>query len=73
MSKEKLWYARSAKLGQPALIFRAKTFRAGLLRELRRKHADKIYWDPGAKHVGYIVAGDWWDGYELIPLCKAQP
>jgi hypothetical protein len=50
------------------LIFRARTFRRGLLAKLGRRHAEKIYQDPDARHVGYIVAGDWWEGYELTPM-----
>jgi hypothetical protein len=32
------------------------------------KHADKIYRDPGARHVGYVVAGHWYEVLKIQPL-----
>jgi hypothetical protein len=32
------------------------------------KHADKIYRDPDARHVGYIVAGHWYEVLRISPL-----
>jgi hypothetical protein len=32
------------------------------------KHADKIYRDPDARHVGYIVSGHWYEVMKLSPM-----
>jgi hypothetical protein len=42
--------------------------RGQLLKKLDRKHADKMYVDTlegKAKHIGYIVAGEWFRVYEV--------
>jgi hypothetical protein len=33
------------------------------------KHADKMYRDPDARHVGYLVSGHW---YEVIKLSHLE-
>ena len=30
-----------------------------------RKHAAKMYRDPDARHVGYVIAGHWYEVFEL--------
>uniref|UniRef100_A0A6M3L1V8 Uncharacterized protein n=1 Tax=viral metagenome TaxID=1070528 RepID=A0A6M3L1V8_9ZZZZ len=45
--------------------------RAELMRRLGRKSARKVYVDTtdGATyHTGYIVAGAWWNLYEVTPF-----
>jgi hypothetical protein len=32
------------------------------------KHADKIYRGPDARHVGYVVAGHWYEVLKITPL-----
>ena len=37
------------------------------------KHADKMYRnnpDGSARHVGYVVAGNWWEVLKVEPLNK---
>ncbi len=52
--------------------------RKELLEYFGRKHADKVYLDSkdgGAEHVGYVVAGEWFQVYKLTPAFeqKAKP
>lgn len=46
--------------------------RKSLLERLGRQHASRVFRDSadGEKtwHVGYIVAGTWWDLYEVTPM-----
>lgn len=39
-----------------------------LLEKCGRKHSQPIYCDPNARHVGWVVAQEWFDVYELFPL-----
>ena len=39
--------------------------RQELLEQLGRKHCDKMYCDPDARHVGYIIARRWINVYEV--------
>jgi hypothetical protein len=32
------------------------------------KHADKMYCDPDARHIGYIVAGHWYEVMKISPM-----
>ena len=43
----------------------ARPPRAQLLDKLGAKHADKVYVDPDAKHIGYIVNKRWFTIYNV--------
>jgi hypothetical protein len=49
------------------LYLEGKHPRKELLDKLGRSHADKVYIDTksGVKHIGYIVAGQWFTFYNL--------
>ena len=45
--------------------------RKQLLEHFRRQHCRKVYVDHKdgtTVHVGYIVAGTWWNVYRVLPL-----
>jgi len=55
------------------LVYKSRGPRAGLLRALGRKHADPIYRDRAdgrPRSVGWVVAGVWWDVFQLVPLSE---
>ena len=39
--------------------------RKELCEQLGRKHVSKMYCDPDARHVGYIIAGRWINIYRI--------
>lgn len=43
-----------------------------LLERFGRKRADKMYRDPHARHVGWIVAGHWIEVYGLVALSAGK-
>lgn len=66
---EKLWFAGDQHGNK--LVYRSTSARKGLLEELGRSSARKIYRDKkdgSSRHVGWIVAGRWFDVFEMIPL-----
>ena len=65
-----MWLAISNQ--NEKVVLPGKHPRKELLKFCCRRHADKIYHDRDNKtfHVGYIIAGYWWNLYEMIPLEK---
>jgi len=41
--------------------------RRDLCRRLGRSHVGKMYVDPGARHIGYVIAGLWLEVLEVVP------
>lgn len=65
----KLGYlATNRSTGEKLSLYGTNHPRKQLLEKLGRKHADKIYCDSKdgqTRHVGYIVAGAWWNIWEV--------